>query len=82
MEAAVRKYPNPEQPNVISTDVIERSVDDQGRLKSTRMITSCWASSTVKYIARVGFLVIMFCEINSRGFLKINEMLYDSYLLF
>jgi len=72
VEAAVRKYPNPEQPNVISTDVIERSVDDQGRLKSTRMITSCWASSTVKYIARFTGLSALLKPIHAIEFSTID----------
>lgn len=51
VEAAIRKYPNPETPNVVSTDVIERKVDNKGRLSSTRVISSVWAGDTIKRIA-------------------------------
>lgn len=52
VEAAIRKYPNPETPNVCSTDIVERKIDDEGRLCSTRLISSVWAGSTMQTIAR------------------------------
>lgn len=42
MEAALRKYPNPETPNVSSTDIISREVGEDGKLKSRRIISSYW----------------------------------------
>jgi len=53
VEAALRKYPNPETPNVTSTDVAERSIDEEGKLHSTRIISSVWAGSTMKYVAKL-----------------------------
>jgi len=50
VEAAIRKYPNPETPNVVSTDVLERKVDEDGKLHSTRMISSVWAGQTMQFI--------------------------------
>lgn len=42
VEAALRKYPNPETPNVSSTDILERRVDNKGCLRSKRIISSYW----------------------------------------
>lgn len=42
VEAALRKYPNPETPNVSSTDTLEREVDENGNLRSRRIISSYW----------------------------------------
>ena len=42
VEAALRKYPNPETPNVSSTDILERKVADDGRMFSKRIISSYW----------------------------------------
>jgi len=53
VEAAIRKYPNPETPNVVSTDVIERKIDNEGKLHSTRMISSVWGGSTMEFIAKM-----------------------------
>lgn len=44
VEAALRKYPNPETPNVASTDIIEREVDGEGKLQSRRIISSYWSN--------------------------------------
>lgn len=38
--AAWRKYPNPHNPAVTGLDVLDRTVDDQGRLNSHRLMTS------------------------------------------
>ncbi|XP_039255721.1 PRELI domain containing protein 3A-like [Styela clava] len=44
VEAALRKYPNPETPNVSSTDILEREVDEDGKLISRRIISSYWSN--------------------------------------
>ena len=38
--AAWQKYPNPMNPNVVGTDVLERHVDDRGVLHSHRLLTT------------------------------------------
>lgn len=42
VEAALRKYPNPETPNVSSTDILERQIAEDGRMFSKRIISSYW----------------------------------------
>lgn len=41
VQAAWRKYPNPFNPAVIGTDVVERKVEN-GILKSHRLMSTCW----------------------------------------
>ena len=53
MEAALRKYPNPETPNVSSTDIVDRKIDSEGRLTSTKMITSVWSGTFMDLMSRV-----------------------------
>lgn len=38
----MRKYPNPMNPNVIGVDVLERSLDTEGRLHSHRLLSTEW----------------------------------------
>ncbi|XP_032323090.1 PRELI domain containing protein 3A isoform X3 [Camelus ferus] len=38
----MRKYPNPMNPCVVGVDVLERSVDAQGRLHSLRLLSTEW----------------------------------------
>lgn len=38
----MRKYPNPMNPCVVGVDVLERSVDDCGRLHSLRLLSTEW----------------------------------------
>ncbi|XP_005105804.1 PRELI domain containing protein 3B [Aplysia californica] len=40
--AAWRKYPNPHNPSVTGLDVVDRTVDSEGRLKSHRLMTTNW----------------------------------------
>lgn len=40
--AAWRKYPNPHNPSVTGLDVIERKMDDEGRLRSHRLMSTTW----------------------------------------
>jgi len=40
--AAWRKYPNPHNPAVKGVDVVDRTVDNEGRLKSHRLMTTTW----------------------------------------
>lgn len=42
IKAAMRKYPNPMNPNVIGVDVLERSLDEGGRLHSHRLLSTEW----------------------------------------
>nr|XP_002124797.3 PRELI domain containing protein 3A-like [Ciona intestinalis] len=56
VEAALRKYPNPESPNVTGTDVFERKVDEKGRLCSQRIISSLWSNSYLNLIEKVAGL--------------------------
>ncbi|XP_075993178.1 PRELI domain containing protein 3B-like [Genypterus blacodes] len=41
-KAAMQKYPNPMNPGVFGVDVLDRSVDTQGRLHSTRLLSTEW----------------------------------------
>lgn len=43
VKAAMRKYPNPMNPNVIGVDVLERNLDEGGRLHSHRLLSTQWA---------------------------------------
>ena len=42
VKAALQKYPNPLNPSVIGVDVIDRHVDDNGRLRSHRLFATQW----------------------------------------
>lgn len=42
VKAAMRKYPNPMNPNVTGVDVLEREVDTRGRLHSHRLLSTEW----------------------------------------
>uniref|UniRef100_A0A665UG90 PRELI domain containing protein 3B-like n=1 Tax=Echeneis naucrates TaxID=173247 RepID=A0A665UG90_ECHNA len=41
-KAAMQKYPNPMNPNVFGVDVLDRCVDTEGRLHSTRLLSTEW----------------------------------------
>ncbi|XP_008316265.1 PRELI domain containing protein 3B-like [Cynoglossus semilaevis] len=41
-KAAMQKYPNPMNPSVFGVDVLKRSVDTEGRLHSTRLLSTEW----------------------------------------
>ncbi|XP_070766694.1 PRELI domain containing protein 3B-like isoform X3 [Enoplosus armatus] len=41
-KAAMQKYPNPMNPGVFGVDVLDRSVDTDGRLHSTRLLSTEW----------------------------------------
>ncbi|XP_013857154.1 protein slowmo homolog 2 [Austrofundulus limnaeus] len=41
-KAAMQKYPNPMNPSVFGVDVLDRSVDSEGRLHSTRLLSTEW----------------------------------------
>lgn len=41
-KAAMQKYPNPMNPSVFGVDVLDRRVDSQGRLHSTRLLSTEW----------------------------------------
>ncbi|KAI3360793.1 hypothetical protein L3Q82_013033, partial [Scortum barcoo] len=42
IKAAMRKYPNPMNPNVVGVDVLDRSLDEEGRLHSHRLLSTEW----------------------------------------
>ncbi|KAM6968225.1 PRELI domain containing protein 3A [Aplochiton taeniatus] len=42
IKAAMRKYPNPMNPNVVGVDVLERGLDAHGRLHSHRLLSTEW----------------------------------------
>ncbi|KAK0152582.1 PRELI domain containing protein 3A [Merluccius polli] len=42
IKAAMRKYPNPMNPSVVGVDVLDRSLDTEGRLHSHRLLSTEW----------------------------------------
>ncbi|TNN66368.1 PRELI domain containing protein 3B [Liparis tanakae] len=46
-KAAMQKYPNPMNPNVIGVDVLDRSIDKQGRLHSHRLLGTDWGLPSI-----------------------------------
>jgi hypothetical protein len=52
VEAALRKYPNPETPNVSSTDIVDRSISSDGVLKSTISVDDTLGVSGLGYFLK------------------------------
>lgn len=46
-KAAMQKYPNPMNPSVVGVDVLDRNVDRQGRLHSTRLLSTDWGLPSI-----------------------------------
>ncbi|XP_023651264.1 PRELI domain containing protein 3B [Paramormyrops kingsleyae] len=46
-KAAMQKYPNPMNPSVIGVDVLDRGVDTQGRLHSSRLLSTEWGLPSI-----------------------------------
>ncbi|XP_020392362.1 PRELI domain containing protein 3B-like [Stegostoma tigrinum] len=46
-KAAMQKYPNPMNPCVVGVDVLDRRVDDQGKLHSQRLLSTEWGLPSV-----------------------------------
>ncbi|TMS18938.1 PRELI domain containing protein 3B [Larimichthys crocea] len=46
-KAAMQKYPNPMNPSVIGVDVLDRDIDKQGRLHSTRLLSTEWGLPSI-----------------------------------
>ncbi|MEQ2228311.1 PRELI domain containing protein 3B [Ilyodon furcidens] len=46
-KAAMQKYPNPMNPSVVGVDVLDRSVDQQGRLHSKRLLNTEWGLPSI-----------------------------------
>ncbi|XP_012696627.1 PRELI domain containing protein 3B isoform X1 [Clupea harengus] len=46
-KAAMQKYPNPMNPSVVGVDVLDRSVDAQGRLHSKRLLSTDWGLPSI-----------------------------------
>ena len=57
VEAAVRKYPNPQNPNVVGMDVITRDVGKDGVLRSHRLMQTKWSMpeflTSVSIVAKI-----------------------------
>jgi len=53
VEAALRKYPNPESKNVIGTDIFDRHIDSNGKLHSRRLITSIWSNTYTEWMSKL-----------------------------
>ncbi|XP_039562212.1 PRELI domain containing protein 3A isoform X1 [Passer montanus] len=47
IKAAMRKYPNPMNPCVVGVDVLNRSLDKQGRLHSHRLLSTEWGLPSI-----------------------------------
>ncbi|XP_034031247.1 PRELI domain containing protein 3A isoform X1 [Thalassophryne amazonica] len=47
IKAAMRKYPNPMNPNVVGVDVLDRNLDTEGRLHSHRLLSTEWGLPAV-----------------------------------
>ncbi|XP_053101004.1 PRELI domain containing protein 3A isoform X1 [Hemicordylus capensis] len=47
IKAAMRKYPNPMNPSVVGVDVLDRSLDNQGRLHSHRLLSTEWGLPSI-----------------------------------
>ncbi|XP_074130789.1 PRELI domain containing protein 3A isoform X1 [Sminthopsis crassicaudata] len=47
IKAAMRKYPNPMNPCVVGVDVLDRNLDNQGRLHSHRLLSTEWGLPTL-----------------------------------
>lgn len=57
VQAALQKYPNPETPNVSSTDIIARKVDSDGKLRSQKIIASYWRNMGTDIVRRVRLII-------------------------
>lgn len=47
IKAAMRKYPNPMNPNVTGVDVLDRTLDAEGRLHSHRLLSTEWGLPSI-----------------------------------
>ncbi|XP_044153177.1 PRELI domain containing protein 3B isoform X1 [Bufo gargarizans] len=45
--AAMQKYPNPMNPNVVGVDVLNRHVDGSGKLHSDRLLSTEWGMPSI-----------------------------------
>ena len=46
-KAAMQKYPNPMNPSVFGVDVLDRRIDNQGRLHSKRLLSTEWGLPSI-----------------------------------
>ncbi|XP_005805318.1 PRELI domain containing protein 3B [Xiphophorus maculatus] len=46
-KAAMQKYPNPMNPSVFGVDVLDRNIDQQGRLHSQRLLSTEWGLPSI-----------------------------------
>ncbi|KAL5966898.1 PRELI domain containing protein 3A [Taenia solium] len=86
MRAAQLKYPNPFNPNVLSIDIISRSIDKEtGVLCTTKLINSSWpmfssvgelrAVERTEVDPRRRYMLLESNNVDMRGVLKANERL-------
>uniref|UniRef100_A0A8C7GGF9 PRELI domain containing 3A n=1 Tax=Oncorhynchus kisutch TaxID=8019 RepID=A0A8C7GGF9_ONCKI len=54
IKAAMRKYPNPMNPNVVGVDVLDRNLDTDGRLHSHRLLSTEWGLPGIVRILGTG----------------------------
>ena len=64
-KAAMQKYPNPMNPSVFGVDVLDRTVDSQGRLHSNKLLSAEWGlPSIVKSVSvKLTFVVVVYSRI-------------------
>lgn len=81
IKAAMRKYPNPMNPCVVGVDVLDRSLDNQGRLHSHRLLSTEWGlPSIVKavWFYRLNALlggVMHLCHQVNRGWIQSKSLI-------
>lgn len=76
IKAAMRKYPNPMNPCVVGVDVLDRSLDNQGRLHSHRLLSTEWGlPSIVKAVRCYGLngWLRVWCIFMSSSELELNS---------
>ena len=58
----MRKYPNPMNPNVTGVDVLERNLDEGGRLHSHRLLSTEWGlPAIVRAVSQTEISVLFHC---------------------
>ncbi|XP_043836085.1 PRELI domain containing protein 3A isoform X5 [Dromiciops gliroides] len=59
IKAAMRKYPNPMNPCVVGVDVLDRCLDNRGRLHSHRLLSTEWGlPALVKTITLTNLVLV------------------------
>lgn len=63
IKAAMRKYPNPMNPCVVGVDVLDRSLDNRGRLHSHRLLSTEWGLPSIVKAVRFIEDAMHFCVV-------------------